>query len=37
VLPSDAVARAVAVLGQHGQRAVVMGDIVAGSGTVTLT
>jgi len=37
VVPAEAVARAAAVLGEHGQRAVVMGEIVAGSGAVTLT
>jgi len=37
VLPADAVQRAVGVLLDHGHRAVVMGDIVAGTGAVTLT
>jgi phosphoribosylformylglycinamidine cyclo-ligase len=37
VLPADEAHRAISLLGEHGHRAVVMGEIVAGSGAVTLT
>jgi phosphoribosylformylglycinamidine cyclo-ligase len=37
VVPSDAVATSIAVLGEQGQRAVVMGEIVEGSGAVALS
>jgi hypothetical protein len=37
VLPADAAHRAVSLLDEHGHRAVVIGEIVAGSGAVALT
>ncbi|TML18101.1 MAG: hypothetical protein E6G39_03680 [Actinobacteria bacterium] len=37
VVPHDVVHRAVAVLEANGQRAVVIGEIVAGSGAVAVT
>jgi phosphoribosylformylglycinamidine cyclo-ligase len=37
VLPADAAHRAISLLGEHGHRAVVMGEIVPGSGAVALT